>query len=57
MHTQISKMLQTHPQPQTTFDPAALAECLEACLECSARSEEHTSELQSPMYPRMPSSA
>ncbi|GGN42580.1 four-helix bundle copper-binding protein [Deinococcus daejeonensis] len=36
MHTQISKMLQTHPQPQTAFDPTALAACLDACLECSA---------------------
>ncbi len=36
MHEQLSAMLRTHPQPQTTFDPAALAACLDACLECSA---------------------
>ena len=32
----IPQVLQTHPQPQTLFDPEALVQCIQECFDCAA---------------------
>ena len=31
----LQQLLQTHPQPQTQFDPQALVQCIQACFDCA----------------------
>ena len=31
----MQQMLQTHPQPQSTFDQQALVQCIQECFDCA----------------------